>query len=33
MKKLLSHAQVAEMDLGPTMAGLGKEIAELERKA
>jgi hypothetical protein len=33
MTKLLSHAQVVEKDLGPTMASLGKEIAKLERKA
>ncbi len=33
MKKLLSHAQVAEKDLCPTIAGLEKKIAKLERKA
>ncbi len=33
MKKLLSHALVAEKYLGPTMVGLGKEIAKLECKA
>ncbi len=33
MKKLLSHVEVAEKDLGPIMVGLGKEITKLEHKA
>ncbi len=33
MKKLLSHAQVAEKDLCPRMVGLGKGITKLEHKA
>ncbi len=33
MKILLSHAQVTEKDLGPTMAGLGKEITKLKCEA
>ncbi len=32
MKKLLSHAQVVEKHLRPTMASLGKEIAKLKHK-
>ncbi len=33
VKKLLSHAHVAKKDLGAIMANLGKETAQLERKA
>jgi uncharacterized protein YoxC len=33
VKKLLSHAQIVEKDLGPTMASIGKETTKLECKA
>ncbi len=33
VKKLSSHAQIAEKDLGPTMASLGKKTTKLECKA
>jgi hypothetical protein len=33
LKKVLSHAEVAEKNLGPTTIGLGKKIAELKCKA